>query len=70
MMKVRNKSSDTQHFTGIPTFAAGEVRDVDEALGEYLLGSPHMERVEEHAAHQKKMQATSKDRSFKAVERE
>lgn len=39
-MKIRNKTDSVQAVTNIPEFAAGEVRDVDEATAELLLRSP------------------------------
>ena len=63
-MKVRNKSETAQTFTNIPTFEAGETREVSEVEGEFLLRSPHMEEVKQHRS----TKGTSKDNSFKAVD--
>lgn len=38
-MKIRNKTDSVQAVTNVPAFAAGEVREVDEATGELLLRS-------------------------------
>lgn len=47
-MKIRNKSEEPQHFTGIPTFEAGETREVPDDVGEHLLRSPHIELADGH----------------------
>lgn len=43
-MKVKNTSDSSQSVTGIPTFEAGEVRDVNNEQSEILLRNPHFEK--------------------------
>lgn len=53
-MRVRNISDQAQHFTSIGTFEPGEVREVDEAQGEYLLHSPFIRLAEQSKSEQRR----------------
>ncbi len=63
-MKIRNTSSEPQHFVGIGTFVPGEIKDLPREEAEILLRSPFIELV------QAKVKGTSKDRSVKGIEQD
>jgi hypothetical protein len=65
-MKVKNISAEAQVFTGFPPFEVGEEREVSDADAEYLLGSPHMDLVDQVADEAK----TKTKKTFKGVEPE
>lgn len=56
-MRVRNKSKDPQHFTGIETFEPDEVREVPEEQAAMLLRSPFIEKAEQTKSEQRRTKA-------------
>lgn len=69
-MKVRNKSEEAQHFTGIGTFDPGETKDVDDATAEFLLKSPHMEAASMRGVEKESKSEQRRKNALRGIEAE
>lgn len=68
-MKIRNHTTDPQAVTGVPQFAPGETREVDDTTGTMLLRSPFLfERVDAASSMKAVEKQSGKSKPMRGVE--